>query len=149
MKRLNQIFILALVIVFSCNKKSENDPETTIREYINYRFEPNQTKEGLVRFLDDEMKENIQELSEKDFEDFVNIDGLRKKKLSFIISKCEKQSCYITYTLSYEKYDNEIKMFEVEVRKIAEVKKSENESWKISSISNVKSFIDIKTDISP
>ena len=94
------------------------------------------------------MKDDVIAMNEKDFAEYINVDGLRKKRVNFLIKKCTEEVCYLTYTLSYEKFNKDTKEFSVEVRKIAEMRKEDNK-WKIVDISNIKSFFDMKADISP
>lgn len=138
-----KFFLISLLIVIlgGCTKKV--GPEQALRGYINYRFSKGQDKASVLNKVTDKLHKKIDMMAEQDFKRFSNVKGLKQKKVNILLKKCSDMDCNITYTLSYEIYDESEKVFSAEVKKIAELKKVEN-TWKVSDVSNIKTFYDSK-----
>ena len=75
---------------------------------------------------------------------------MRKKKMIINVKNCQPSKCFITYTLSYNRYQDGKKTDKFEVKKIAELTSPEPGVWKIASVSTIKSHIEGKSiSISP
>ena len=144
-------YLLAIVLLFfqACTKK-ETDPEGILREYIGYRFSKNQDKETLLKKTTGELYQDLNALSEESLNALVNTETYRRGSLKINLKKCRQDRCYITYTLKINKRKDGKKDFEIEVRKIAQIDR-EGEVWKISKITELKSYfgaekpIDVET----
>lgn len=143
MKKLTFIF-LALLIA-SCSK--ESTPELALREFVDYRFEPGQSREKLLDLSTGELHERIESMTDKELEELVNVKDLKKRNLKVLIKNCDEQICYLTYVLRYVKGEEAPKDFSIEVKKIAQVNKVE-EKWLLSDVSNVKTYIESKKELS-
>lgn len=138
---------LTLVLLVSCQQPES--AEGSLRKYVKYRFSSDQTRDGVLIWLSEPLLEQYQELTDEDFDRLTKMDNLRFKGMRILNSDCtDKSLCYLTYTIKYETFSNENKTFATEVKKIAEMKKTESR-WKISNINNIKTFHDSKKEIDP
>ena len=138
-------FLIILAIAIGCAKDFKN-PETVLKEYVNYRFSKHQTRPKLLKYSTAFLYQSIEEMSEGDFNKFKNTGTYKKRKFKINLKKCSDNQCHITYTVVYDITKKNNLLYSVEVKKIAELHKVSN-SWKIASVSNVKTFLDSKTPI--
>lgn len=139
------LIFLLLTSLFTSSCKSEKDPEKVLRSFISYRFESNQSKDKLLNMTTGYLKDSINSMDEEQFKSFVKRSSSAiKKKLSIRLKNCNPKKCYITYVLSYKTKTSQESI--IDVKKIAELDNVEG-SWKISDVSNIKSFIDMKNSL--
>lgn len=142
---LKYIFLITLFtgLFTSCSKNK--DPEGTLRDFVEYRFSKDQSREGLYKYIGGDFQHIIETMSEDDFKTLLKTSLYRKKKMRVLVKKCEPEKCVITYTLKYEQSSptNSAEYFEVEVKKIAELTLDED-SWKIVKVDNIKTYLDGK-----
>lgn len=139
---------LFFCLFYSCSKDSSS--EEVLKSYVKYRFSPSQSKANLLEKTTGELNFKIKNMSDEEFESFVSMEKYKMRKFEINLKRCSESQCYITYTLSYDQYTDGKRTFESEIKKIAEVQKT-NGKWKLSDVSNVKTYIDSKEeiDISP
>jgi hypothetical protein len=133
------IFLLSLILI-ACSKQP-NTPEAVLESFIQSRFKTSMTKEKMLTVAHGDFAKSLEEMNEIDFQKFSELDGLRFKKFSIIRKICPNQiKCHLTYNLQYETL-NSLSKREVltDVRKVAELDKIDD-IWKISSITNIKTF---------
>ncbi|PIP92761.1 MAG: hypothetical protein COW00_05515 [Bdellovibrio sp. CG12_big_fil_rev_8_21_14_0_65_39_13] len=130
---------LIALLIFSCTKKQA--PEDVLRKYVDYRFSASQTRDGAIEMLTGELKEKLKSLSEEELKIFLNSTNMTKKSLSIQSSNCSGDKCKIVYILKYEKSDQGKKPYVVENKKEAVLAKEED-SWKVSEVSNIKTYIE-------
>lgn len=144
---MTKVFILlATLAVFSCSKKT--GPEATLKDYIDYRFSPGQEKEVILSKTTGPLYEQIETMSDEDLVRFLNNDSVKKNKVEIEHSSCEQNTCNITYLIKYSKFKDKKEIFQIELKKIAELRKEEDE-WKIANINEIKSFYEAKEEIRP
>ena len=142
-------FLVALLFFLSCTGR-DTGPEGTLREYISYRFSKNQNKTKLLKKTTGELYQDLNSLSEEVLNALVDVRKYRRGSLKINLKKCSENLCHITYTLKIIKKKDGRPDFEIEVKKIARLEREEEE-WKISKISELKSYfetektIDVKT----
>ena len=143
-------YLVIVLLFFQACAKKDIGPEDTLRDYIRYRFSKNQDKETLLKKTTGELYEDLNALDEKTLNALVNVETYRRGSLRINLKKCKPTRCYITYTLAITKRKDGKKDFEIEVKKIAQIER-EGEVWKISKITELKSYfgaekpIDVKT----
>lgn len=137
--------VSAILLISGCKKNS--DPEAALREFIDYRFSSKQSFEGILERTTGKLFGRLSEMSTEDQEKFLKSDQIHKGKLRVNHRNCQPTVCYLTYTLGYKQGTSDKKDFAIEVKKIAEVVKMDNDSWKISDINNVKTYIESKENI--
>lgn len=143
--KINQVLFIVLSIVFlSCSKKE--DPESVLMDYINYRFSSNQNKNFLLENTTGVLRDRIESMSDKEFQEFIDMTKYKKGKFKVLLKKCTEEKCFITYALKYIHFIKGKKAYEIEVKKIAEILKTD-QKWRISNINNLKSYVDGKLGI--
>ena len=154
MKNKFPLFLAILLMSLSaCNQKSS--PENTLRNFINYRFEEGQSRQDILDMLDNPLREKVENMDAKAFNEFADTSNLRKAKFIINVKNCVHDSkCFLTYTLKYqeriiaqEDEKQKFKMANLEVKKIAEIVSPEPDVWKIADVSIVKSYIEGRDNI--
>lgn len=112
----------------------KNSPEGVLTDFVNYRFQGGQTKDGLLSYLTGAMYENYSQMSDEDAVKFTDLSGHKKKRLKINFKNCSENECSITYTVQYEVTDAKSKKTIAEVKRAAKVVRVEEEQWKISEI---------------
>lgn len=130
---------LMFLILSSCTKKQA--PEDVLRKYVDYRFSASQTRDGAIEMLTGDLKEKLKSLTEEELKIFLNSANMTKKSLSIQSSNCTGDKCKVVYILKYEKSDAGKKPYLVENKKEAVLAK-EDDSWKVSEVSNIKTYIE-------
>ncbi|MBT7611423.1 MAG: hypothetical protein HN576_16805 [Bacteriovoracaceae bacterium] len=136
--------LVLLLLLSSCTKKES--AEDVLSDFIKYRFNKNQSREMLLERTTGALFQKIREMDEETLTQFVYNDDLKLRKYKVNLSRCSDETCFITYTLAYDQSDEKGRAYETVIKKIAEVQK-EDEMWKISDVSNVKTYIDSKRPI--
>ena len=142
-------YTLVLSFFLACTGK-DIGPEGALREYIDYRFSKNQKKTKLLEKTTGELYQDLNSFSEESLNTLVDFKKYRRGSLKINLKKCNQNLCHITYTLRVAKKKNGHQDFEIETKKIAQLE-LEDKVWKISKISELKSYfeaekaIDVKT----
>ena len=132
-----------MFILSSCTGKM--GPEEVLKKYVNYRLDGGFDKEEITNLLSDDMKVQIEKMSEAEFKQFKSLKIKSLKSLKVIKKKCQDTNCFLTYSFKYSKglYDSKVessKDVEVEIKKVAKLKQIEG-IWKVSTIDDLKSYI--------
>jgi hypothetical protein len=92
-----------------------------------------------------DMRRTLEDLTEDEFETLKSLEGEGEVSFSIHQTRCDNGKCFVTYEVerSLEKDGNK---YEEVSKKIAEVI-DEDGKWKISDISNVKSYIEILNEL--
>lgn len=134
----SSIFVILIsVFLVSCQKK--NGAESTLMDFINYRFTSGQTKEKLLEYTAGKLHSLIEGMTEEEFEQFAKMEAAKKRKVEINFKNCEEEVCYLTYTVSYSSDVGGKEAFKVDAKKIAELRKSQDE-WKVADVSDIKSY---------
>ena len=67
---------------------------------------------------------------------------LAKKKVKINFKKCSELRCSITFSISYDVYDDKKIKDTVETKKIASLLKGNKNTWKIEKIVNLKTYLE-------
>jgi hypothetical protein len=145
MKKIILLFLLFSTFISSCVDKS--DPETTLRTFINFRFDGEGKKDKAIDLTTGELRTMLEGLKGEESKNFWGLKNQAKRNIKINIKNCEKEICYLTYTLSYRQKSEQPKSdYNIETKKIAKLEKIEN-NWLISDVSEVKTFIDSKVEL--
>ena len=119
-------YFLILFYIFSISSCNQNDgPEISLRKYVNYRFGKNQTKDGVLEKSTGKMFDYVSTLEGNDLDSFMQKGRVEKRKFKVKLKKCSESTCFITYIVGYNHLTEGQKTFEVEVKKIAELRHDE------------------------
>jgi hypothetical protein len=148
MKKFNHFFLFAIIFTLSACQDDQT-PESGLRSYVNYIHSTSATKDGFVERSSGELRAALETMDESEFETFIEQMKHSVQK-DFDINKknCEELKCFITYTIEYDAQSKGKSVYNVDVRKIAELVK-EDESWKIASVENVKSYYEGSSELTP
>lgn len=139
------LFFIFFSFFSSCS--SRKNPEEVLRNYVNYRFSGHQDKDYILKQTTGPLYDSINLQNDEDFEKFcMDVKNYRKKKFSINIQECSETHCSITYVIKYNVIKDKIKAYSIDVKKIAELELEDNK-WKISDVSNIKTYIDSKQQI--
>lgn len=143
---MKKIIVAATILlsIVSCTKKL--GPEETLREFIDYRFSDNQKTEKIMSYLDGDILEETQQMDEGQLKEFLETEKFKKSSFKVIHSNCNADKCFLTYILKYIE-SKDVEKSETEVKKIAELRKVDENAWKIFDITNVKTYIENKETI--
>ena len=143
---MKKLIILSFVFsLYSCTQKL-GTPEASLREFINYRYSKDQSKDKLLSMTTGKFQFKINEMSDDEFTLFTGTSNLQKRSFKVVTSNCQKETCFITFISSYNQFQEKEKEFVVETKKIAELTKEE-ESWKISDVTELKTHIEALKNI--
>ncbi len=136
------VFILFVLLLASCSSKK--GPEQVLADYVQYRFSQHQNKHEILQKTTGALQEQLKSQSDEEFVKFgEKIKDFKKRKLKIHLKKCIEERCYLTYTVFYDIVRDGGKEFSIEVKKIATIDWNED-GWKISDVSNIKTFINSK-----
>lgn len=142
------ILIMSSLMFISCDKGAKS-PEGLIKMYINDLSSTSIQKDYFKEYATGQLLENIESLSDDDFKNYLSVrNKVKRPKIEISNKNCMSDKCTLTYIIKYnliEKATAEEKerTYRSEVKKIATLIK-EGEVWKISDVSNVKTFIEAK-----
>ncbi|TDJ04641.1 MAG: hypothetical protein E2O68_07860 [Deltaproteobacteria bacterium] len=140
-----KIFFL---LFFVCSCMAPEGPEQALRNFINYRFSGDQTREKLLDMSAGNLQAQIEVLDEESFAKIYKVSDIKLKRVKINLKNCNEESCSITYTLSFSTLRKGNEIFRSEVKKIADMVKVDG-SWKVSDVTNIKTYIDSKEPITP
>lgn len=137
------ILIMSLIVLVSCQK--ESSPEGALNKLISTRFSSS-SRSDVMEVVTGNLKAQLESMDDEKIEHFLDSEGLKKRKLKITLKNCEKDKCFLTYILKYNDSRPQGSKFEIEVKKIAQIEKID-ETWFVSDINNLKTYIDSKDPI--
>lgn len=148
MKQLCQFSLFAIFLSLSACQ-TEHSPESGLRSYITYANTGNATKEGFIERSTGDLRATLETMDEEQFETFAEqMKHSIQKDFDINKKNCQELKCFITYTIEYDAQSEGESVYRVDVRKIAELVK-EDEEWKIASVENVKSYYEGSSELTP
>jgi hypothetical protein len=137
------ILLLLLITFVSCQK--ESTPEGSLEKLVSTRFSSS-SRDDVMEVVTGKLKTQIESMNDEKIEHFLDSEGLKKRKLKITLKNCEKNKCFLTYILKYADVRPQGSKFEIEVKKIAQIELI-GETWLVSDINNLKTYIDSKDPI--
>ena len=141
------LIVTLLLVSFGCQKKN-NTAEEALHNFVDLHVGKVIKKEKMASLVTGKLLEQLEGLPTEDFEQLVDMSNIKKGSVKIITKSCSEVKCTLTYTISYDTMSDNKKVFETEVRKIAEIELVEDE-WLISDVSNVKTYHDSLEPINP
>jgi hypothetical protein len=132
--------LLFLSILFSCDKGAKT-PEGLIKMYVNDLTTSTVDKDYFEKYTTGKLWDKVSNLKEEEFSKFVNLSKIKKPRVKISNKNCVADRCTLTYVVKYDVLTDKKKSFESEIKKIAILVKV-GESWKISEVSNIKSYFE-------
>jgi hypothetical protein len=138
--------LLIVLFLGGCFNQRPQGPEDVLRTFINYRLSSSQSKQELLDLSTGKMRAQIEAMPEENFKKFTNTSMFRLNSIEITLKSCNPNHCTITYVLKYSKMSGDTTSASNEIKKMAEIEK-EGGQWKISGVSTVKTYLDIKDPI--
>ncbi len=137
----NLIKGLLLVSLCSCFE-SNKSPVGSLKAFVK------KATEGLEqgsykKYAVGELLDSINAMSEEEFKQYQEQSKVGNVRVEVLAKSCNDTKCTITYITKFQTKTSDGSIYSSEVRKIAELKMID-EKWKISSVKNVKTYLEAK-----
>jgi hypothetical protein len=116
--------------------------------YVNDITNKKVDKEYYRKFTTGELLESAEKVGEVEYEENSRAHKVKKAHVKILNKNCQEMKCVLTYVVSYESGENGKMNFATETKKLAEFVKEEDH-WKISSVTNIKTFHEALESINP
>lgn len=136
------IFLISLV---ACDKGAKS-PEGLINMYVKDLTTSKVDKEYFKKYTTGKLWESVEGLEDDEFKKFIDLSKVKNPRVKILNKNCVVETCTMTYIVKYEVHLDKKDKFASEVKKIAILLK-EGEDWKISEVTNVKTYLEAKTSI--
>ncbi len=140
------ILLTAAMALVSCTKKL--GPEESLREFVRLSINGKMDKDTLLEATTGDLKTDLAALDEEQMSKYLRVEGASRDSFRINLSNCQPKVCFLTYTLKYEQSSNGVKTFEVELKKMAELR-LEEESWLLADITDIKTYYQAEQPIEP
>ncbi len=145
-------FLLVLLVVglVSCDKGAKT-PEGLIKLFVSEVTSKKVDKEFFEKYTTGKLLESVNQLEESEMEEFLDksmkrLTKVQNPKIEISNKVCAGEKCTVTYIVKFDFKNKEEGDFESEIKKVATVVK-DGETWKISEVSNVKSYYNAQQPI--
>ena len=140
------VLLLVLLVFFVSCDKGAKTPEGLLNMYVQDLVNKNVDKEYFEKYTTGKLWDSVAELSEEEFKDFIKTGSLKNPRIDISNKSCLGSQCTLTYIIKYDVNKDDKRAFKSEVKKVATLVK-DGEFWKISEVSNVKTFIEAEQGI--
>ena len=130
-----------MILLSSC-LAPENNPEIVLRDFIQKQFSGKLTRQDVLKRTTGELFEEYSKMTDETFHSLFLQKKLAKKKVKINFKKCSELRCSITFSISYDVYDDKKIKDTVETKKIASLLKGNKNTWKIEKIVNLKTYFE-------
>ncbi len=144
--KLNLILILLVSLIVSCSKKL--GPEESLREFVRLSINGKMDKATLLDSTTGNLKSELDALDEDQMSKYLKVEGASRDSFRVNLNNCQPTICFLTYTLKYEQSSNGTKSFDVELKKMAELRFVE-EKWLLADITDIKTYYQAEQPIEP
>lgn len=136
-----------LALSFACQKKNDS-AEAALTNFIDMHVGNVVKKEDTAKLVTGKLLQQLESLSPEEFGQTVDLSNIKKGSFKIVTESCTEDKCTMTYTINYYTMESDKKVFDTEVKKIAEIEKV-GEEWLISDVSNIKTYHDSLEPINP
>jgi hypothetical protein len=140
--------ILPLLLMLGSCLKDSLGPESALKSFIDVRIGNVVSRELVLEKVTGKMKQSLENISEEEFKKISDLRNINQGSFKILSKSCQKNTCFLTYSISYNTSQNDQMVFATEVKKIAEVV-NENGIWLISDVSNIKTYHESLEPINP
>ncbi len=145
---MTKILLLCLITFVSTSCTKKLGPDGSVREIVKLSISGKMAKDKILSATTSPLKDELAALSEEDMSKYLKVEGASKDSFQINLSNCEETVCYLTYTLKYDTSKDGVKTFEVELKKMAEMKKVD-EKWLLADITDIKTYYEAQQPIEP
>lgn len=141
------VLLSIFIVMFTSCDKGAKTPEGLLRMYVNDLTSSTSVgKEYFEKYTTGKLWESVVDLEEEDFKKFISMSKVKNAKIEISNKNCIAEKCTLTYIVKYDTVEDSKKTFKSEVKKVAMLVKS-GETWKISEVSNLKTYIESSVPI--
>lgn len=138
--------LLLMLILISCSKGAKT-PEGLVKMYIEDITTKTLSRDYFEQYTTDDLYNKIETMNDDDFQKFASLKMVKNAKVEITNKSCiSDEQCSLTYIVKYDYNGKDNKSFKSEVKKLAIVKQIEG-NWKLSEVSNIKTYLDSQTPI--
>lgn len=130
--------LLMLHFLSACTNDAKT-PEGLLNKFVVDITTKKLDREYFEEYTTGKVLENIEQLNQDEFEKFSNLSDIKEPKIDVIKKVCSDKYCTLTYIIKYSQHIKQKKEFNSEVKKVATLEK-EGDTWKISEVSNLKTY---------
>ncbi len=134
-------YIVLMVLFIACSKDIKT-PEGLLVKFTEDVTTSNMDRDYYYEFTTGKMKEEIENLSDEDFEKYRDLSRVKNAKVDILKKNCPTQTeCSLTYIIKYDQEGTVKKEdgFKSEVKKVAKITQVDT-VWKINEVSNIKTY---------
>lgn len=140
------ILLVAIIAVFGCTKKM--GPDESLRDFVHNSIRGNLTRDRLLGATTGKLRDELDQLGEEEIAKYLKFTGASRESFRINLKNCESNICYLTYTLKYDLAKDGVKTFEVELKKMAELRLVD-EKWLLADVTDIKTFYGSEQPIEP
>ncbi len=145
---MNRLLLTVFLLGLAACSPSPKTPEGLLRMYVHDVTTKKVGKDYYLKYTAGDLLSDVEAIDEDELEKRSYLDNVSNTKVDIINENCREKKCVLTYVVKYETKDGKKSTFAAETKKLAEFVK-EDEEWKISSVTNLKTFFEAKEPISP
>lgn len=145
MQKVSSLIAIVLILC-GCTKKL--GPNESLQQFVYKSLNGQMSQSDLLELTTGDLHTALSALDETEVADYLKFEGANRESFQINLSNCENDTCYLTYTLKYERTENGEKTFDVELKKIAEMRKVE-ERWLLADVTDVKTYYQSAQPIEP
>lgn len=126
------------MLLVSCLEDNRS-PESALKEFIEIRIGNVVTRSSIIDKVTGKMRQSLENVSEEEFKQFADLRNVSRSSFKVLSKSCQGETCFLTYSISYNTKQNDKEAFSSEVKKIAELTMIEGK-WLISDVTNIKTY---------
>lgn len=140
------VLLISTLALFSCTKKL--GPDESLRDFVGKSIRGELTRDSLLEATTGDLKIELESLDEEEMNKYLKMEGASHESFRINLKNCEGDTCFLTYTLKYEQSKDGQKTFDVELKKMAELRKIE-EKWLLADVTDIKTYYEAEQPIEP
>jgi hypothetical protein len=113
-----------------------------LKNFIGQQFSGNISKDYLLKKTTGDLYKEYNKISGDTFKKIYIDTKYKKRRFKIHFKKCNKKKCSITYSINYTIINHKAGETVVEIKKIATLIKAAESLWKISNITNIKTYLE-------
>ena len=135
------ILSILFITLLSCDKGAKT-PEGLLKMYVRDLTSGRTIKLSYFeKYTTGKLWESVENLEEDEFKKFISMGKVKNAKVQISNKNCIADQCTLSYIVKYDTVEDSKKTFQSEVKKVAVIQK-DGEIWKISEVSNIKTYIE-------
>ena len=143
---LKALLLISTLAMFACTKKL--GPDESLRDFVGKSIRGEFSRDSLLESTTGNLNAELANLDEEEMNKYLRMEGASHESFRINLKNCEGNTCFLTYTLKYEQSKDGQKTFDVELKKMAELRKVE-EKWLLADVTDIKTYYEAEQPIEP